>query len=111
VQHDVFVCVVHVPGHFCGFVYVAEHVGGCVGPHLDHSMIVKIFAYLHNGLASQCAVLLLNATARVAVLYKNSNHIAACRSAELIFFGYCLFYFVFYFGSVCLWCLGLCVCL
>ena len=98
-QHDVFVCVVYFSGHFGRFVYVAQHIWWRIGTHLDQSMIVKIFAYLHNGLASQCAVLFLNATARVAVLYKNSNHIAVCRSAELIFFGYGLFYFVFYFDG------------
>jgi len=112
VQHDVLVRVVYFSGHFCRFVYVAQHIGRRIGPHLDQSMIVKIFAYLHNGLAPQCTVFFLNATARVAVFYKNSNHIAPRRFAELIFFGYGLFYFVFYFsGFRFLWLQGIYLCL
>ena len=95
VKQHVFVRVADFTRHFCGFIYVAQHIGRRVRSHLDQSMIVKIFAYLHDGFASQNAVFFLNLSARVAVFYQNPHHIATWCFAQFVFFGYGLFDFIF----------------
>lgn len=99
VQHDVLVCVDDFACHFCGFVYVTQHIGRRIRPHFNESMVVQIFAYFHDGLALQNAAFFLNATAGVTVFYQNPHHIATGCLAEFVFFGDGLFYFVHHLGG------------
>jgi hypothetical protein len=95
VQQHVLVCVTDFARHFRGFVYVAQHIGRRIRPHLDQPAIMQVFAYFHDGLAPQNSVLFLNATAGVTVFYHNTHHVAIRCSSELVFFGDGLFYFVY----------------